>query len=338
MIAEIGLNHGGSIDRALALVDSAADAGASAVKLQTLFARDLVAASCPPPAHVDSESLQDFFAAFELDEDAHDAIARRARARGLAFMATPFSESAVDLLDRVGIDALKIASGDVTWHGLIERCARTGKPLVISTGMANFAETTDAVAVAVASGAAAIALLHCVSAYPVPRGSENLRAIATLARSFRVPVGLSDHAPDASSVPVAIALGASIYERHLVLERGDGSIDDAVSSTPDELAALIRTAGHTQVALGSGEKRCLAAEAMNIRGSRRGLYATRRLEIGHVVRESDVVALRPENGLPAMRYRELIEVRLTRDVQHGAPFLEADLPSHVESRRRRDVA
>ena len=186
VIAELGLNHGGSLDRALELVDAAALAGASAVKLQTFQADSLVAASCPAPAHVPDGSLRAFFKRFELDREAHLTIAKHARSHGLAFMATPFSIEAVELLEDVGVDAFKIASGDLTYHSLIGRCARTGCPLVISTGMSTLSETTQAVSQARASGARCVALLHCVSSYPVPDGSQNLRAVQTLRRIFEI--------------------------------------------------------------------------------------------------------------------------------------------------------
>ncbi len=324
VIAEIGLNHGGSLDRALQLVDAAADAGASAVKLQTLFADSLVAPGAPAPAHVDAASMRDFFATFELDEEAHHTIAARVRQHGLALMATPLCESAVDMLERVGVDAYKIASGDLTWDRLIRRCAQTGKPLVISTGMASLAEVGRAAACA-RLGGAAVALLHCVSAYPVPHGSENLRAIATLSDAFRLPVGLSDHGDDGFAMPLAMAMGASLYERHLVLSPDDGSIDAAVSSTPAELAEAIRIAARAQRALGTGEKVCLPAEAVNQRGSRRGLYAARSLAMGDIVGSADVVALRPAVGLDVNRVNELVGSRLERDLEEGMPFLERDL-------------
>ncbi len=182
-IAEIGLNHSGSLERALAMVDAAAAAGAAAVKLQTLEATALVAPSCPAPAHVEATSLTEFFQAFELDEAAHRAVAARARQHGMAFISTPFSLHSVDLLERVGVDAFKVASGDLTWDALIERVARSGKPLIISTGMATLAEVAHALATARLAGATQIVLLHCVSAYPNPRGAENLKAIDTLARA-----------------------------------------------------------------------------------------------------------------------------------------------------------
>lgn len=299
VIAEIGLNHGGAVDRALQMVDAAADAGVSAIKLQTLDATKLVAPDSPAPAHVKASSLSDFFSTFELDEAAHLAVFERARARGLVVMSTPFSLDAVDMLDRLGVDAFKIASGDITWDGLIEKVASKGKPIVISTGMATIDEVSHAVATARLAGAFDIALLHCVSAYPVPRGSENLSAIATLGRAFETPVGLSDHAPDTFSVPMAIAFGASLYERHMILDGDSQAIDAPVSSTPKEFAAAIAVAARAQDAIGSGEKRCEPAERPNLPPSRRGLYAARHISAGDIINADDVVALRPALGVPA---------------------------------------
>jgi sialic acid synthase SpsE len=325
VIAEIGLNHGGSVRDALALVDAAAHAGASAVKLQSLRGETLVAASCPPPAHVECESLREFFGVFELDESAHASVAARARERGLAFMSTPFDLDAVDMLVRLGCDAIKIASGDLTHHALIARAAATGLPLVISTGMSELEEVRAAVACARDAGARDIALLHCVSAYPVPAGSQNLRAIATLAAEFGVPAGLSDHGTDPLDIAVAVALGASLYEKHIVLDGDRGAIDAAVSATGRQLQVLVRSAERARRALGDGRRTCLPAEQPNRIPSRRGLYAARPLEPGEIVSPSDVVALRPAEGLGAEHWRALQGVRLTRRVAMGAPFAESDL-------------
>jgi N-acetylneuraminate synthase/N,N'-diacetyllegionaminate synthase len=327
VIAEIGLNHGGSLDRALALVDAAAAAGASAVKLQTLLADDLVTADCPAPAHVRVDSMRAFFAQFELDQRAHEAIVGKARARGLAVMATPFSLRAVDLLERVGVDAYKIASGDLTYHGLIERCASTGKPVVLSTGMAAEPEIERAVWSFARARGRNLGLLHCVSAYPVPRGSENLRAIATLARAFHVPVGLSDHGTLSLAAPIAVALGASLYERHVMLDGDEQAIDRAVSSTPAELAGIVRLAADAVAALGHGRKECLPAEIDNRAPSRRSLHARRCLPAGHVVCADDIAVLRPGTGLPPLLADDLVGVRLTRQIEDGAPFLTTDVPA-----------
>lgn len=329
VIAEIGLNHGGSAERALALVDAAADAGAHAVKLQTIEAEALVAASCPPPAHVRARSLVDFFRQFELDEAAHHAVAARASMRGLKVISTPFSEASVDMLERVGVDAYKIASGDITWDQLIIRAAATGKPLIISTGMSTLAEAHHALAVARLAGAEHVALLHCVSAYPVPHGSENLLAIRTLAEDCRVPIGLSDHAEDTFALPIAIGLGASLYERHLVLDTDDHAIDRAVSSTPRELAAAILAGRRAWSALGSGRKACLAAEAVNMVASRRSLCATRPLAAGHELSADDLVALRPATGLSPSALGSVLGRRLTRPVGSGEPVTAAHFEQPV---------
>lgn len=331
VVAELGLNHGGSLERALAMVDAAAAAGASAVKLQTLKADELVAASCPAPTHVQAASLRDFFRQFELDRDAHDAVARRARLHGLAFVATPFSLSAVDMLDEIGVDAFKIASGDLTYDALIARAARTGRPLVMSTGMSTLAETAHAVSVARANGVRSLALLQCVSAYPVPEGAQNLRAIQTLSRVFGTLVGLSDHGRDTTAVPIAVTLGASIYERHFMLP-GTDSVDAAVSSTPQQIAEIVTIARRTQVALGHGRRECLPSEAVNLTASRRALHATRSLEAGDSIAAGDIAALRPSRGLPPGVQDDLIGSVVSRAIDAGAPFLGQDVSTNRSHR------
>ena len=314
VIAEIGLNHGGSVDKALALVDAAAAAGASAIKLQTLRAAELVA---PSPT-------REFFARFELDEAAHHAVTARARQHGLAVMSTPLSLSAVDLLEDVGVDAYKIASGDITFLPLIERCAATRKPLVISSGASTLDDVRHAVELAWRGGSTGVAVLHCVSCYPLPAGSENLRAIATMTAALAVPIGLSDHGTDTSAVPVAVALGAALYERHIVLGPDDDAVDAAVSSTPEQLAGVVRVAARAASALGTGAKVCLPAEKHSL-ASRRGLYAARALRAGERVAEDDVIALRPASELMPAQLPLLVGTRLARDVPEGTPFLARDL-------------
>ena len=324
-IAEIGLNHNGDLQQALALVDAAADSGATAIKLQTLFADRLVAASCPPPAHVEAASLREFFAAFELDADAHRAVIARARAHGLAVLSTPFSEEVVPWLDALGIDAFKIASGDLTYDSLITTAAETGKPLIVSTGMSSLAEAARAVRVARCAGNRQIAVLHCVSAYPTPAGSENLRAIETLAGALDVPVGLSDHSSDGViSAVAAVAMGACIYERHLMLE-GRDAIDAAVSSTPAEFKAIVLAMERARAALGDGQKRCLPAEAANMIPSRRGLYARRPLRAGERIVHDDVIALRPVTGLSPADLPRLVGSIVPRDIAAGSAFEATDL-------------
>jgi sialic acid synthase SpsE len=325
VIAEIGLNHGGSLNRAIELVDAAAEAGASAIKLQTLYADRLVAPSCPAPAHVSAASLKDFFAAFELDLHAHRAIVGRARRHGLAVMTTPFAEDIVPALDQIGFDAYKVASGDITYLGLIAKLATTGKPLVISTGMSTLSDVAAALGAARARRLDRLAVLHCVSAYPTPAAAENLKAIRTLADAFRTPVGLSDHGGGLPSAVAAVALGATLYERHLVMPGDTDAIDAAVSSTPEQLKTIIQAMEHARVALGSGAKLCQPAEAVNVTASRRGLYATRALRSGDRVSRADVIALRPATRVAPFEIDALVGTTLRRDVADGQPFEPADL-------------
>lgn len=325
-IAEIGLNHNGDLSRALRMVDAAARAGASAIKLQTVFADRLVAASCPPPAHVAASSLREFFGTFELDATAHAAIVARARQHGLAVMSTPFAEDAVPMLEALDLDAYKIASGDLTYDGLITAVARTGKPMVLSTGMATLDEAARAVRVARMAGADRLAVLHCVSAYPTPAGSENLRAIETLGAALGVPVGLSDHSSGGVVTAVAaVALGAGVYERHFMTADGAEPIDAAVSSTPEQFAAIVAAMEQTRAALGDGRKRCLPVEAPNLVPSRRGLYAARDLRAGDRITAADVIALRPATAVSPADLPRLVGGALARDLAAGQPFEARDI-------------
>lgn len=325
VIAEIGLNHGGLLARALEMVDAAAWAGASAIKLQTIEAAQLVAEGCPPPAHVPAGSLRDFFRAFELDFEAHRAVVHRARSRGLAVLSTPFCDSTVTMLERLELDGYKIASGDLTYDGLIATAARTRRPVILSTGMSTLTEATRALELAWRAGARDVALLHCVSCYPTPTDSQNLRAIATLAEATGVPVGLSDHGAGIVSAVTAAALGACIYERHLVLESDTGAIDAAVSSTPQQLKTIVQALADAKAALGDGIKRCLPAEHPNLVPSRRGLYATRTLAAGHTVTIGDIAVLRPASALTPSDLAWVLGSTIARDIDAGAPLAHADV-------------
>jgi sialic acid synthase SpsE len=322
-IAEIGLNHGGSPERALAMVDAAAGAGATAVKLQSIVADQLVTAGASL-AHVGTGSLRDLFRTFELDWDTHRAVVARAHSHGLLAMTTPFATGAVPLLNEIGFDAFKIASGDLTFTGLIRAVAATGRPIVLSSGMSTLAEVASAVATARAAGAAELAVLHCVSAYPTPIADENLRAIATLRRALDVAVGLSDHGRGLPSAIAAVALGATIYERHFVLAGDDQALDYAVSSTPDEFGAIVAAMEATRLALGDGVKACRPAERGNRAASRRGLYAARPLVAGQLVTPDDIAVLRPSTELAPDDIERLVGLALTRPLAAGEAFHHLD--------------
>lgn len=329
VIAELGLNHNGDPDLALRLVEAAAAAGASAIKLQAFRAERLIAADAPGPAHVASDSLRGLFRTFELPTDAYRRIVDHARRVGVAVVVTAFDSETVREFDALGVDAFKIASGDLTHVALIEAAARTRRPLIISTGMSDQSDVDNALDWAVGAGARALAVLHCVSAYPTPDDQQNLRAIATLARTCRVPVGLSDHGMGRDAAVIACALGATLYERHLHLP-GTNAIDAPVSSSPEQLRDIVQAVTRCRLSLGDGLRQPMAAETANVHPSRRGLYAARALRAGHVVTDADVVALRPAAGLGARFHRSLVGCRLRRALGPGDSFELEDLSGDDE--------
>ncbi len=324
VIAEIGLNHDGDPGLAHRLVDACADAGVWAIKLQAFDAGELLVADAPAPAHVQAASLREFFGRFELPAAAYADIVSHARDRGLAVVVTAFDDRSVAVFDRLGVDAFKIASGDLTHVGLVERVSRTGRPVILSTGMSTASEVSNAVDWAVGAGARTLALLHCVSAYPTPDDQQNLRAVTTLAHRHRVPVGLSDHGMGADAALLAFALGATLYERHVHLP-GTNAIDAPVSSTPEDLADLVRRLARAHQAMGNGRREPQEAERPNIVPSRRGLYARRVLLPGESLTAGDIAALRPATSLGAEYARALVGCAAVRDIPAGAPFTPGDL-------------
>lgn len=238
VIVELAATPGSAIDPLVALVDVAAGVGAHAVKLHSASHED-------------------------LDERTLQAVAERASLRRLKTISAPTSIAAVALASRVGVDAFRIASGDLDWADLIRAAAATGKPLVFSTGLSTLADVRRALGVAHRAGAAAIALLHGVAAYPVPKGGENLSVIRTLADTCGTPVGFSDHGADTFAWPIAVGLGASFYERRMALQV-DRAASHAVSSTPAELAGAVRDGRRAWSSLGSGRKAVAAAESTSL--------------------------------------------------------------------------
>lgn len=333
VIAELGLNHNGDAALAHRLVDACADAGVWAIKLQVFDARELLRDDAPAPAHVQATSLRAFFAQFELSVETYEALLARARGRGLVTIATAFDSQSADTLERLGIDAFKIASGDLTHALLIEHVARTGVPVILSTGMSSEADVWRAVDWAVGAGARSLALLHCVSSYPAPDDQQNLRAVTTLAREFKLPTGLSDHGMGADAALLAYAQGATLYERHVYLP-GSDAIDAPVSSTPEQLRDIVRGLARAHEAMGDGRRAPVEAERPNIVPSRRGLYARRAMAAGDRIDVADVAALRPAGPLGAEYARALIGCRAVRDIAEGAPFEPRDLETTDPGARR----
>lgn len=318
LIAEAGVNHNGSPDLALRLVDAAADAGADAVKFQTFHADSLATADAPQAAYqrerAAAASQVEMLRALELPAEALRACSRRAAERGLAFLSTPFDLASVQLLAEVGVPAFKVGSGDLTNLVLLRAVAGHGLPMLVSTGMATLDEVGAAVADIRAHGDPPLALLQCTSAYPAAEEDANLRAMATLAERFGVPVGYSDHTLGTAVATAAAALGAALIEKHLTLDRSMPGPDHAASLEPSGFADLATAVRQAHAALGDGVKLPRADEEDARHIARRSLVLSRPLRAGEEVAEGDLDAMRPAGGISPLRLDQVIGRRAARDL------------------------
>lgn len=328
VIAEAGVNHNGDLGLARGLVDAAAEAGADAVKFQT-FRADAVASPSAPRAGYQAtgadESQLELLRRLELRPDAHAELKGRAEERGLVFLSTPFDVASVELLDRLGVAAFKVGSGDVTNLALLADVGRRGRPVILSTGTADLEEAAQAVETLRRAGAGDVVVLHCVSAYPAPADEANLRAMQTLRERLSVPVGFSDHSEGDEIALAAVALGACVLEKHLTLDRSLPGPDHRASLEPGELATLVRRVRRVEAALGDGVKRPREAERGNAEVVRRSLAAARDLAAGTVLDETMLEALRPGTGLAPGRIGEVVGRRLRRARARGELLDLADL-------------
>ena len=323
VIAELSGNHNGRIERALELIDAAAAAGADAVKLQT-YTADTITLKHDGPGFMIQDglwagrTLHDLYSEAFTPFEWHGALFERAHARGLIAFSSPFDETAVELLEGLQAPAFKIASFEAIDLPLIQRAARSGKPLIISTGMTSREEIGAAVASARGAGAA-VALLHCVSAYPARHADANLMMIPKLAADFGCVAGLSDHTHGTAAAVAAVALGACIIEKHFTLARADGGPDAAFSLEPAELEALVRDCRGAWEALGAADYRRGEAESAN-RQFRRSLYIVRDVQKGRVLTAQDVRSIRPGFGLEPARLPEVLGRTARRDLARGEPL------------------
>lgn len=302
VIAEAGVNHDGDVERALQLVDIAAGAGADAVKFQT-FRAERVASTTAPKAEYQQrttpgdETQQAMLRRLELSPDAHRRLKRHCETRKILFLSTPFDDDSVAVLDGLGVPAFKIASGEVSNLPFLARVAATGKPVILSTGMAYLAEVDEAVRALRAAGNDQLILLHCVSNYPADPGDANLRAMATMAAAFGVPVGYSDHTLGLETALAAVALGARVIEKHFTLDPTAPGPDHRASLDPRDLRRLIDGVRVVERALGDGRKAPVRAEEEHRRGVRRSLAARVPLPALTVLTEDMLEALRPATGI-----------------------------------------
>ena len=323
VIAEISANHNGSLEAALRLVEAAAEAGADAVKIQTYRADTITIESDKPEFQIKG-GLWDGQTLFELYEQAHtpwewhEDLFAKARDVGITMFSSPFDFTAVDLLEELGAPAFKIASFEAVDLPLIRRVAQSGKPMIISTGMSDEAEIGEAIDTARQAGCEQLVVLHCVSGYPAPASDYNLRTLADIGARHDVVVGLSDHTLGNATAIAAIALGASVIEKHFTLDRDGGGPDDSFSLEPGELADLCRDCRTAWQALGQVDYSRKQSEQGNAQ-FRRSLYVVADVKAGDIVTPDNVKSIRPGFGLAPRHYDEILGRRFRSDVERATP-------------------
>ena len=311
VIAEAGVNHNGSLERASRLIDVAVAAGANAVKFQT-FRTDLLVSRGAKKAHYQADRTGEgdqfsMLRQLELSPEAHGLLLDHCREVGIEFMSTPFDEQSADFLAQLGVRRIKVSSGELTNHRLLKHISRLAKPMIVSTGMATLEEVAGAVDVIrenlMQGGntrplSEMLTLLHCTSNYPTRMEDVNLRAMHTLTERFRLPVGYSDHTPGILVPPVAVALGAVIVEKHFTLDRSLPGPDHAASLEPAELTQMIRAIRAIEQALGDGIKIPVAREYEVRNVARRSVILARAVSAGDALVATDLALLRPAGGIP----------------------------------------
>ena len=325
VIAELSGNHNGSLERALDLVDAAAAAGVEALKIQTYTADTLTIDADGPEFRVGDghelwggRTLHDLYTEAHLPWQWHAPIFDRARERGLVPFSTPFDPTAVELLESLGVALYKTASAEIVDLPLMREIARTGKPMIISTGTATLAEIDAAVSAARGAGADDIVLLACTAAYPARPEDARLARLAVLRDAFDLPVGLSDHTRGIGVAVAAVALGAACVEKHVTLDRADGGVDAEFSASPDELAALVRECEAAWLAVGGGATFGPSADEETVLRIRRSLRVVADVRAGDVVSAANVRSIRPAGGLEPDAF-DLVAGRVfTRDLARGS--------------------
>jgi N-acetylneuraminate synthase len=328
LIAELSANHNGKLETAMRIIDEAVKAGADAVKLQT-YRPDTMTLDCDSEDFRIHGGLWDGRTLYELYEEAHTPwewhkpLFDHAHKAGITLFSSPFDNTAVDLLEDLNAPAYKIASFEAVDLPLIGYVASTGKPMIISTGMADAEEIQGAIDAAREGGCTELAILHCVSSYPAPTADYNLRTIVDMRERYGLVVGLSDHTLDNTTAITSVALGAAIIEKHFTLDRSGGGPDDSFSLEPLELAQLCRHAKTAWDALGSVDYGLKSSEQGNVK-FRRSLYFVRDLAVGQTIAEGDVRSVRPGFGLGPKYLEKVIGKRVTQDI-HAPCAVREDL-------------
>jgi pseudaminic acid synthase len=324
LIAEMSANHGGSLDQALAVIEAAAKAGADAIKLQT-YTADTITINCDRPDFLikgglwDGRTLYDLYRQAHTPWEWHRELFAKGRELGITMFSSPFDETAVDFLEELDVPAYKVASFELVHLPLLRKVASTGKPVILSTGMASYAEIKESIGTLRDAGCRELVVLHCTSGYPTPPDEANVRMIPHLSKMFDVPVGLSDHTLDNTVAVTAVALGAVAIEKHFTLDRADGGPDSAFSLEPSEFAGLVAAARTAWAALGKADDVRAPSEQGN-RMFRRSIYAVKDIRKGDRLTSESVRVIRPGFGLAPRHYDEVIGRHASADIARGTPI------------------
>lgn len=324
IIAELSANHGGSLEIALKTLEAAKKAGADAVKLQTYTADTLTINCVRPEFTISNGSIWDGKTYYDLYTSAYTpwkwqpVLKEAADKMGLVLFSSPFDRTAVDFLEKMNVPAYKIASFEITDIPLIKYAASRGKPMLISTGIAEKADIEEAVAACRESGCDDIVLLKCTSSYPAPVEEANLRTIPDMARTFGVSAGLSDHTTDNAVAVAAAVLGASVIEKHFILDKSINSPDASFSAAPDDFAAMVKAVRMAEAALGSVRYDLTPASARG-RAFARSLYAVSDIEKGKIIEYTDIRSIRPSGGMHPRYLESVVGRKAARDISRGEP-------------------
>lgn len=327
IIAEAGVNHNGDAARAHALIDAAAAAGADAVKFQT-FRPELIVTKAAQKANYqkvqtgDDRSQHDMLAELTLEEGVYRDLAQHSSQKHITFLSTPFDPASADLLKSLKVPLIKISSGDLTNLPLLRHIAAMHLPIFLSTGMATLGEIEASINALVDAGASRpdITLLHCNTEYPTPWQDVNLNVMETLRRAFDLKVGYSDHTVGIEIACAAVALGASVIEKHFTLDRNLPGPDHKASLEPRELASMVQSIRHIEIAMGSARKAPTASELPNLTVARRSLVAARNIKAGETFGPENILAKRAEHGLSPMLWDEVIGRSASRDFGKDEPI------------------
>lgn len=327
VIAEAGVNHNGQADFAFQLIDAAADSGADAVKFQSFFTEKVISRDAPMASYQKeniggSGTQYDMVKPLELSPVLQADLKAYAAKRGILWFSTAFDFDSIDLLQGFDIPVWKIPSGEITNYPYLKRIGSIGKPVIMSTGMCSLGDVEAAVDVVLQAGLSRddLCILHCTTEYPTPWTDVNLRAMPMIGQAFGTTFGYSDHTMGIEVPIAAVALGARVIEKHFTLDRSLPGPDHKASLEPKELAAMVSSIRHLEMALGTGLKHLMPSEAGNRKVARKSIVAARAIHAGEVFTESALTVLRPGEGISPMEWPKLLGRKATRDYAPGEPI------------------